>query len=257
MSVATGDAYTTSDMHLWVRDETKWVDLGMIQGPAGTPGDDGESYWIVPSSETVPLDSSGYPISTSISATAWCKIGKTEAKQIKNNKGYTLSVAADYKDGTVSEVTQMDDNGTVTLSYAIGMVVQSVTMKLKEGKTILDIRNLVPSYDGKNGTDGKNAIRLDLDNENDTMLYDSNRQLVSGDIITNAQLYDGAKEVESNLVTYDVDSSEGCTYKHIENSSQFTVTGMTAAVGWLSIKATYNGADYLATLTLKKIVGQC
>ena len=257
MSVATGDAYTTSDMHLWVRDETKWVDLGMIQGPAGTPGDDGESYWIVPSSETVPLDSSGYPISTSISATAWCKIGKTEAKQIKNNKGYTLSVAADYKDGTVSEVTQMDDNGTVTLSYAIGMVVQSVTMKLKEGKTILDIRNLVPSYDGKNGTDGKNAIRLDLDNENDTMLYDSNRQLVSGDIITNAQLYDGAKEVESNLVTYDVDSSEGCTYKHIENSSQFTVTGMTAAVGWLRIKATYNGADYLATLTLKKIVGQC
>ena len=257
MSVATGDAYTTSDMHLWVRDETKWVDLGMIQGPAGTPGDDGESYWIVPSSETVPLDSSGYPISTSISATAWRKIGKTEAKQIKNNEGYTLSVAAHYKDGTGSEVTQMYDNGTVTLSYTIGMVVQSVTMLLKKDKTILDIRNLVPSYDGKNGTDGKNAIRLDLDNENDTMLYDSNRQLVSGDIITNAQLYDGAKEVESNLVTYDVDSSEGCTYKHIENSSQFTVTGMTAAVGWLRIKATYNGADYLATLTLKKIVGQC
>ena len=257
MSVATGDAYTTSDMHLWVRDETKWVDLGMIQGPAGTPGDDGESYWIVPSSETVPLDSSGYPISTSISATAWCKIGKTDAVQIKNNEGYTLSVAAYYKDGPGSEVTQMDDNGTVTLSYTIGMVVQSVTMLLKKDKTILDIRNLVPSYDGKNGTDGKNAIRLDLDNENDTMLYDSNRQLVSGDIITNAQLYDGAKEVESNLVTYDVDSSEGCTYKHIENSSQFTVTGMTAAVGWLRIKATYNGADYLATLTLKKIVGQC
>ena len=257
MSVATGDAYTTSDMHLWVRDETKWVDLGMIQGPAGTPGDDGESYWIVPSSETVPLDSSGYPISTSISATAWCKIGKTDAVQIKNNEGYTLSVAADYKDDTGSKVTQMDDNGTVTLSYTSGKVVQSVTMLLKKGKTILDIRNLVPSYDGKNGTDGKNAIRLDLDNENDTMLYDSNGQSVSGDIITNAQLYDGAKEVESNLVTYDVDSSEGCTYKHIENSSQFTVTGMTAAVGWLRIKATYNGADYLATLTLKKIVGQC
>ena len=166
MSVTTGDAYTTSDMHLWVRDETKWVDLGMIQGPAGTPGDDGESYWIVPSSETVPLNSSGYPISASISATAWRKIGKTNAEQIKkdeeyneeNNKGYTLSVAAHYKDGTGSEVTEMDDNGTVTLSYTSGKVVQSVTMKLKKGGTILDIRNLVPSYDGKNGTDGKNAI---------------------------------------------------------------------------------------------------
>lgn len=266
MSVATGDAYTTSDMHLWVRDETKWVDLGMIQGPAGTPGDDGESYWIVPSSETVPLDSSGYPISTSISATAWRKIGKTNAEQIKkdeeydevnNKEGYTLSVAAHYEDGTGSEVNLMDDNGTVTLSYASGMVVQSVTMKLKKGTTILDIRNLVPSYNGKNGIDGKNAIRLDLDNENDTMLYGSDGQRVSGVIVTNAQLYDGATEVESDLVTYDVDSSKGCEYSHQPNSNQFTVTGMTANVGWLRIKATYNGKTYLATLTLKKIVGQC
>ena len=264
MSVATGDAYTTSDMHLWVRDETRWVDLGMIQGPAGTPGDDGESYWIVPSSETVPLNSSGYPISTSISATAWRKIGKTEAKQIKkdeekneeNNKGYTLSVAAHYQDGTGSEVNQMDDNGTVTLNYASGNVVQSVTMKLKKDGTILDIRNLVPSYDGKNGTNGKNAIRLDLDNENDTMLYGSDGQRVSGDIITNAQLYDGATAVESG-VTYEVDrdNSEGCTW--IPNGSQFTVTGMDAAVGSLRIKATYKGETYFATLTLKKIVGQC
>lgn len=265
MSVTTGDAYTTSDMHLWVRDETKWVDLGMIQGPAGTPGDDGESYWIVPSSETVPLDSSGYPISTSISATAWRKIGKTNAEQIKkkeeydevnNNEGYTLSVAAHYEGNVGSEVTQMYDNGMVTLSYTSGKVVQGVTMKLKKGTTTLDIRNLVPSYNGKNGIDGKNAIRLDLDNENDTMLYGSDGQRVSGDIITNAQLYDGATAVESG-VTYEVDrdNSEGCTW--IPNGSQFTVTGMDAAVGWLRIKATYNGADYLATLTLKKIVGQC
>lgn len=265
MSVTTGDAYTTSDMHLWVRDETRWVDLGMIQGPAGTPGDDGESYWIVPSSETVPLNSNGYPISASISATAWRKIGKTEAKQIKkdeeydeenNKEGYTLSVAAHYQDGTGSEVTEMYDNGTVTLFYAIDKVVQSVTMKLKKGETTLDIRNLVPSCDGKNGTNGKNAIRLDLDNENDTMLYGSDGQRVSGFIVTNAYLYDGATKVTSG-VSYDVDmdGSEGCTWT--QNGSQFTVTGMTAAVGSLRIKATYNGETYLATLTLKKIVGQC
>ena len=265
MSVATGDAYTTSDMHLWVRDETKWVDLGMIQGPAGTPGDDGESYWIVPSSETVPLNSSGYPISASISATAWRKIGKTNAEQIKkdeeydevnNKEGYTLSVAAHYNDSTGSEVTEMYDNGTVTLSYTRGKVVQSVTMKLKKGTTILDIRNLVPSYNGKNGIDGKNAIRLDLDNDNDTMLYDSNGQRVSGEIVTNAYLYDGAKKVASG-VDYYVDSSEGCEYSHQPNSSQFTITGMTEAAGSLRIKATYKNEDYFATLTLKKIVGQC
>ena len=259
MSVTTGDAYTTSDMHLWVRDETKWVDLGMIQGPAGTPGDDGESYWIVPSSETVPLNSSGYPISASISATAWRKIGKTNAVQIKNNEGYTLSVAAHYADYSGSEVKDMDDNGKVTLNYASGKVVQSVTMKLTKGSTILDIRNLVPSYDGKNGIDGKNAIRLDLDNENDTMLYDSNGQRVSDYIVTNAHLYDGATKVPSG-VTYEVDgyNSKGCEWtQNPQNNNQFTVTGMTDTAGCLRIKATYNGETYLATLTLKKIVGQC
>lgn len=36
-SVTDGDAYTTSDKHLWVKDGVKWNDLGEIQGPKGDP----------------------------------------------------------------------------------------------------------------------------------------------------------------------------------------------------------------------------
>ena len=36
-SVTDGDAYTTADKHLWVKDGAKWNDLGEIQGPKGDP----------------------------------------------------------------------------------------------------------------------------------------------------------------------------------------------------------------------------
>ena len=36
-SVTDGDAYTTADKHLWVKDVAKWNDLGEIQGPKGDP----------------------------------------------------------------------------------------------------------------------------------------------------------------------------------------------------------------------------
>lgn len=36
-SVTDGDAYTTADKHLWVKDGVKWNDLGEIQGPKGDP----------------------------------------------------------------------------------------------------------------------------------------------------------------------------------------------------------------------------
>lgn len=39
-----GDAYTTSDYHIWIKDGTKWVDLGMIKGDKG---DDAVTYEVV------------------------------------------------------------------------------------------------------------------------------------------------------------------------------------------------------------------
>ena len=41
-SCEDGDAYTTTDKHLWVKDGGYWIDLGEIQGPKGDPGDKGD-----------------------------------------------------------------------------------------------------------------------------------------------------------------------------------------------------------------------
>ena len=40
-SCEDGDAYTTTDKHLWVKDGGYWIDLGEIQGPKGDPGPQG------------------------------------------------------------------------------------------------------------------------------------------------------------------------------------------------------------------------
>lgn len=40
-SCEDGDAYTTTDKHLWVKDGGYWIDLGEIQGPKGDPGQPG------------------------------------------------------------------------------------------------------------------------------------------------------------------------------------------------------------------------
>lgn len=100
--------------------------------------------------------------------------------------------------------------------------------------------------------DGENAFRLDLDNENDSMLYTESGTLVSGSVTSQARLYDGSDVVTSG-VSFSKHSQSGCTAT-VSATGLVTVTGMSAVSGKVIIKATYGGSDYYATLTLKKIV---
>lgn len=100
--------------------------------------------------------------------------------------------------------------------------------------------------------DGENAFRLDLDNENDSMLYTESGTLVSGNVTSQARLYDGSDVVTSG-VSFSKHSQSGCTAT-VSGTGLVTVTGMSAVSGKVIIKATYGGSDYFATLTLKKIV---
>lgn len=63
-----GDAYTTSDKHLWVKNGASWIDLGEIQGPQGPQGPQGEqggqgdpgiTFDIVPSVAHLSADANG------------------------------------------------------------------------------------------------------------------------------------------------------------------------------------------------------
>lgn len=97
----------------------------------------------------------------------------------------------------------------------------------------------------------ESTIRVDLDNENDSMLYSSSKGLVSGYVNSTASLFDGQKDV-SGQATWAIQSSSGCTARL--NNRTITVTEMSTISGYVVIQADYNGQTYTATLTLKKII---
>lgn len=129
---------------------------------------------------------------------------------------------------------------------------ESVDVVLKKGGVVVD-RESVPIGKVKNGPKGEGAMRLDLDNENDTMLYDgTNTTCLSGNVVSQATLYQGTSKIESGI-TWSCDTTN-CTAT-ITTSGKVTVTAMSSSSGSVTVNAQYGGETYTALLTLKKIRG--
>lgn len=105
---------------------------------------------------------------------------------------------------------------------------------------------------------GENSVRIDLDNENDSMLYSSGGSSPASDnVISTASMYDGSTDVSSQA-EWNV-RAVGCVLSSEATSRHIVVTGMTATEGYVEVTGTYtdkNGGRYSKTarLTLKKLV---
>lgn len=104
---------------------------------------------------------------------------------------------------------------------------------------------------------------LDLDNENDTMLYNKSGSLVSGNVESTITLYEDGAPVRNSNVTYSITAQSGIPQLgatiSVDNQTYIavlTVRGMTADSGYVVVQATYQGQNYAAMLTLKRLVGQ-
>ena len=104
----------------------------------------------------------------------------------------------------------------------------------------------------REGKDGENTISVDLDNENDTMLYDGAGTLISGNCISHATLYDGGTAVTSQL-TWRIKSSANVTASISGNT--VTVTGISANAGSVVVAVTYKGHEYVSVMSITKIIG--
>lgn len=102
------------------------------------------------------------------------------------------------------------------------------------------------------GADGKGAVYIDLDNENDSMLYDGSGNRVSGNMVSNIKLYDNGADKTSGRI-FSKDSVSGVTASI--SGSTLTVTAMSANSGYVIVKCIYNGVPYYARFTCKKIIG--
>lgn len=106
---------------------------------------------------------------------------------------------------------------------------------------------------GEDGEDGENVVRVDLDNEMDSMLYDNNNNKLSGNIVSHARLYDGVTEKTSDA-TWALTAS-GCTISS-STGSTITVTAVSNVDATVTATATYNSKTYSAVMSIKKIVNQ-
>ena len=102
------------------------------------------------------------------------------------------------------------------------------------------------------GIDGKGAVYIDLDNENDSMLYDGSDNLISGNMVSNIKLYDNGSDKTSGR-TFSVDSSSGVTASI--SGDVLTITAMSANSGYVVVKCIYNSVPYYARFTCKKVIG--
>ena len=253
-----GDAYTTSDLHLWVKNGPIWADLGKIQGPQGAQGPQGEggmSCTLVPSVQSIPVDSNGRPTISKFTLTA--KIYRGSTLMGENDMTYSIVSYVAYKGATTPVTSSTNASFNLTVNLDKTQVLNSVSCLLQRGQTVLHQFNLYPH------ADGQNTVRLDLDNEMDSVVCDNNGNLLAETTIqTTLRLYDGAElKASEQYGQLNVKSFELNGITPVKTVSR---DGMTCTFSWTfnagrkfsdaryikDFSIQYNGTFYLATFTL-------
>ena len=253
-----GDAYTTSDLHLWVKNGPIWADLGKIQGPQGAQGPQGEggmSCTLVPSVQSIPVDSNGRPTISRFTLTA--KIYKGSTLMGENDKTYSIVSHVAYKGDTTPVTSSTNASFNLNVNLDKTKVLNSVSCLLQRGQTVLHQFNLYPH------ADGQNTVRLDLDNEMDSVVCDNNGNLLAETTIqTTLRLYDGAElkasEQYGQLKKTDFKLNDITPVKTVSSDRMTCTFSWTFNAGQKFSDARYikdfsiqyNGTFYLATFTL-------
>lgn len=118
----------------------------------------------------------------------------------------------------------------------------------------------------KAGKNGKNAVRMDIDNEYDSIQYQGDgRTKIGGSVSTTVYLYDGTSDKSAD-VTFSVDTSntniDSTNYSLV--GRVLTVTdlhkdgtgGYKACDGYVTLQCTYGGATHKARFSVAALVNQ-
>lgn len=122
------------------------------------------------------------------------------------------------------------------------------------------------------GADGKGSTYIDIDNENDSILYDGNGSRVSSVVTSQGRLYSNG-QLKTTGITWKIDPSQssgvtvknngnstsstynGATDAWINGSGLVTVNGISADTAYIMVMAYYNNVYYYAKMTIKKLAG--
>lgn len=165
-----------------------------------------------------------------------------DSGDISADATWNASTKAQNFDGTIElAYTDLGNSGISTLFTVTAVMDDENHTEVQYGFTLLKTQ------------DASNVVMLDLDNENDSMLYTKEGRLLSGSVTSNAILKVGNDEITTG-VTFSISASTGITASISGN--EVTVSAMGAvSSGHVSVSATYGGRTYTKQLNLTKLVG--
>ena len=197
---------------------------------------------------TVNMYNSGDTISKTLQFVSFKKSDGTDMSSLQSSFTFTNdAVAVNFAENALN--FENDAYYTLTLT---GTPSGSVSDQIRYA----EISFYGISNEGIQAEPGKNAVRLDLDNENESVVCDKNGNVIGNIKGTSFHLYDGNTEVNEGAqysLTYSNLSSQpiidGNTIKNIVLNSGVGENALNASI---TVKATYNSADYYATYTISK-----
>ena len=199
---------------------------------------------------TVNMYNSGDTISKTLQFVSFKKSDGTDMSSLQSSFTFTNdAVAVNFAENALN--FENDAYYTLTLT---GTPSGSVSDQIRYA----EISFYGISNEGIQAEPGKNAVRLDLDNENESVVCDKNGNVIGNIKGTSFHLYDGNTEVNEGAeysLTYSNLSSkptiDGNTIKNIVLNSGVGESALNASI---TVKATYNSADYYATYTISKVL---
>ena len=197
---------------------------------------------------TVNMYNSGDTISKTLQFVSFKKSDGTDMSSLQSSFTFTNdAVAVNFAENALN--FENDAYYTLTLT---GTPSGSVSDQIRYA----EISFYGISNEGIQAEPGKNAVRLDLDNENESVVCDKNGNVIGSIKGTSFHLYDGNTEVNEGAqysLTYSNLASQptidGNTIKNIVLNSGVGESALNASI---TVKATYNSADYYATYTISK-----
>lgn len=239
--------------------------IPIIKSANGDKGNDAVNLILTPSSIMVTCTSYGDIIGDQdYSVTAQVNVGGVAATVTNISVINSLNGIETQVDGDVLHIQPIQDEAD---SSAIGELEVRVTYMFDgiAGYVIngtIAIGVVYNGADGRNGNDGKNSVRIDLDNEADAMQYSSSGTKITQSVITRARLYDGHTLITASSGTNGVTwghTASGLTAAAGTFSSgvkPYTISALSSESATLTITATYKSVTYSAVFSVKKLIDQ-
>lgn len=220
-------------------------------------GENAQNYSLMVSTPQMQVDGKGNFTTAGVSCSVIGSDGKTlselTAAELGNSK---LTLKAQLYNGVSDYGTEQDYTYQSTLGN--GSIIGGKTLSKDSVRLVFLLywNDLLIDKEGvpivKNGS---STVRIDLDNENDSMLYNDAGSKVSADCVTNVKVFDGSKDVTS-LCTISIDKTENVTASI--SGTKCTVSAVAATSGYVQIKALYpaDGNTYYTIFSIKRLVGE-